>query len=103
MFPAGLQQVLWLCRRPLMLCWRHFVCVLFLFSSPSHMMMTATSFSNLQSSLQSEPNMFHLRLQVTDSIRFEDREMKINKFMKLFLLNLENINSWLQACPLHIV
>ena len=67
------------------------------------MMMTATSFSNLQSSLKSEPNMFHLRLQVTDSIRFEDREMKINKFMKLFLLNLENINTWLQECVLYIL
>ena len=76
------------------------------------MIMTATFFSNLQSSsLQSEPNMFHLRLQVTDSIRFEDREIKINKIIyETFFCQISetlwNINTWLQECPpsaLHIV
>ena len=70
-----------------MLYWNHLVSLVSCF--PRHhtdsgtmiKIMTATSFSNLQSSLQSEPNMFHLRLQVTDSIRFEDREIKINKII----------------------
>ena len=97
MCPASLKQVLLLCRRPLSVEGTLLVMSCF----PRHhtdsrtmiMIMTATFFSNLQSSsLQSEPNMFHLRLQVTDSIRFEAREIKINKIIyETFLLNLGNV------------